>query len=44
MPSTAPAPLNLSLVVEQAIRLSAAKPTKAIFSMDIDILQLLALG
>jgi hypothetical protein len=39
-----PAPLDLVLLVERAIRLSAAKPTKAKFSMDIDILRLLVLG
>jgi hypothetical protein len=39
-----PAPLNLVLVGEQAMRLSAAKPTKIIFSRDIDILRLLVLG
>ena len=44
-PETAPtpAPLNLSPVVEQAARLSAAKPAKAKLRKDIDILQLLLL-
>ena len=41
-PETAPtpAPLNLSPVVEQAARLSAAKPAKTKLRKDIDILQL----
>jgi hypothetical protein len=39
-----PAALNLTLVVEHAIRLSAANATKAIFRAHIDISRLLALG
>src|SRR5208283_4154510 len=44
-PETAPtpAPLNLSPVVEQAARLSAAKPAKPKLRKDINILQLLLL-
>src|SRR5208282_5185633 len=44
-PATAPTPtpLNLSPVVEQAARLSAAKPAKTKLRKDIDILQLLLL-
>jgi hypothetical protein len=41
-PATEPpatAPLNLSLDVEQAARLSAATPRRAIFSVDIHMLQ-----
>jgi hypothetical protein len=40
----APAPLNLSPVVEHAARLSAATATNAIFSMDIDMSALHVLG
>jgi hypothetical protein len=39
-----PAGLNLTLVVEKAIRRSAANATKAIFRAHIDILRFLALG
>ena len=35
--------LNLTLVVEQAIRLSAAKAAKAIVRVDIDMSRFLAL-
>jgi hypothetical protein len=38
-----PARINLTLVVEQAIRLSAAKAIKAVFRVDIDMLRFLAL-
>jgi hypothetical protein len=38
-----PARLDLTLVVGQAIRLSAAKATKAIVRVDIDMLRFLAL-
>jgi hypothetical protein len=39
-----PTRLNLTLVVEQAIRLSAAKATRAKLRVDIDMLRFLALG
>jgi hypothetical protein len=39
-----PAPLSLSPVVEHAARPSAAKATKAIFKVDIDISRFLVLG
>jgi hypothetical protein len=38
-----PARLTLTLIVEQAIRLSAAKAIKAIVRVDIDMLRFLAL-
>jgi hypothetical protein len=44
LPAPRPTRLNLTLFVEQAIRLSAAKATITIFRMDIDMLKCLALG